>query len=118
MATPDVGELVGAEDMGKLTVVAVRNAKRPGLYADGAKLYLEVRQGANGPTKSWIFRYVGTNGKQRYLGLGSLARGMTLAMAREAAAKVAGQLLAGIDPVDAKRAEKALKRGTPTPDVR
>jgi hypothetical protein len=50
---------------GKLTPVAVRNARKPGLYGDGHGLYLQV---SKFETKSWIFRYM-IEGRARKMGL-------------------------------------------------
>jgi hypothetical protein len=52
--------------MNKLTAVAVANMTKPGRYADGNGLYLQV---ARGGTKSWLFRYM-RGGKARQMGLG------------------------------------------------
>ncbi|THT96073.1 DUF4102 domain-containing protein, partial [Lampropedia puyangensis] len=38
----------------RLTALAVKNTKEPGMYHDGAGLYLQV---AKGGSKTWILRY-------------------------------------------------------------
>ena len=50
----------------RLTTKAVESFKKPGRYADGGGLYLQV-----GPTggKSWLFRYM-REGRAREMGLG------------------------------------------------
>ena len=63
--------------MGKLTALRVAKAE-PGLHADGDGLYLQV--GASG-ARSWIYRYV-VAGRQRYLGLGSVAAVRTYSRSR------------------------------------
>jgi hypothetical protein len=67
---------------GKLTNLHLRTAG-PGLHSDGGGLYLQCRQGANGITKSWVYRYA-VNGRQTWLGLGSYPT-ISLAGAREKA---------------------------------
>jgi len=81
--------------------------KIPGRYLDGGdlgkSLYLQTYPGG----ASWLLRYE-RNGKERMMGLGSLAD-FTLKEARERA-RAARQLLAdGIDPLDMKKADKAAK---------
>ena len=53
---------------GKLKPLDVLRETRPGKYADGDGLYLIV---ASPTAKSWSYRYF-KDGKQRWLGLGSL----------------------------------------------
>ncbi|HEY1926247.1 MAG TPA: Arm DNA-binding domain-containing protein, partial [Caulobacteraceae bacterium] len=100
----------------RLNSLSVTRAKAPGLYADGRGLYLRVgettAQGGDeamvGP-KSWVFRYM-LNGRARYMGLGSLDT-VTLAEARDRRDTARKTLKNdGVDPIDAKRAEKAQKR--------
>jgi integrase len=88
----------------KLSPAAVRNATDPGLYGDGAGLWLNV-----GPTggKSWLLRYM-LNGKAREMGLGPLHT-ISLSEARERARAARHLLLDGVDPLAAKAAEKALR---------
>src|SRR5260221_122169 len=86
----------------RLSALAVERKKAPGMYADGAGLYLQVTgRGA----KSWIFRFM-LAGRPREMGLGPL-KTVSLAEARAAAGKCRQQLLAGIDPIEARRAERA-----------
>src|SRR5258705_3843643 len=57
----------------------IETIDKPGRYADGAGLYLQVSAGKNGVTKSWLFRYmrghVSRTGKpiSREMGLGALS---------------------------------------------
>ena len=67
--------------MGKLTALAIARPMKAGMHADGDGLYLQV--GSSG-ARSWIYRFT-LNGKQRYLGLGSLTA-IPLKRARELAA--------------------------------
>jgi integrase len=91
--------------VGKLTATAVKAAKEPGRYGDGDGLFLLV--GKTG-SKSWMVR-VQKDGKRRDIGLGSAAK-VSLALARERAAKVRSQVEAGIDPV----ADRRKAAGVPT----
>jgi integrase len=76
------------------------------MYADGGGLYLQVTEGRDGHIRrSWIFRYaVGT--RKRDMGLGP-AHTISLAEAREAALAFQKQRLAGIDPIDHRKTERA-----------
>jgi integrase len=90
-----------ARVIGKLTALAVRQAKQPGLYGDGGGLFLQVSQGE---AKSWIFRFK-VAGRLRVMGLGP-AHTVGLAEAREAARLCRQMRLAGVDPIDKRRAER------------
>ncbi|MBD0274789.1 MAG: integrase arm-type DNA-binding domain-containing protein, partial [Acetobacteraceae bacterium] len=87
---------------GKLTAVRVKKAAKPGRYGDGGGLWLQVR----GPTcKSWLLRYR-WQGRQRQLGLGPVEL-VPLTEARKAALRARRPVLAGVDPVEAKRRARA-----------
>lgn len=88
----------------KLSAIAVRNAKRPGLYGDGAGLYLRV--GPSG-AKSWVYRFM-LRGKARTMGLGPLHT-LSLADARDAAQAARQKVNAGIDPIADREAEAAIR---------
>lgn len=95
----------------RLTAVGVQRITKSGYRLDGAGLYLQVRESGS---KSWIFRYR-KNGKLHDKGLGSI-QALSLADAREAAAKCRKMLAGGIDPIlaakthrDAVRLEKARR---------
>src|SRR5262245_50721024 len=74
----------------------------PGRYSDGSGLYLEVKPSG---ARSWLLRYE-RQGRERWMGLGPFPL-IGLAQARDRARKAKLQLLDGIDPLDARRAEKA-----------
>jgi hypothetical protein len=76
--------------------------KRPGRYHDEHGLILVM---VNPTNASWQLRYQ-RNGRERWLGLGPL-HSVTLKDARERARAARLQLLDGIDPIDARRAERA-----------
>lgn len=82
----------------------VKALTKPGRYADGGKLYLQV-QGTDRVTKSWIFRYVSASGRRREMGLGSLER-VGLEAARAEAAKCCRMLERGLDPIDQRKVEQ------------
>jgi integrase len=75
--------------------------KKPGRYGDGHGLLLQVKSPSNA---SWILRYQ-RGGKEKALGLGPVHT-VTLAEARTRAKAARLQLLDGVDPLEAKRAER------------
>lgn len=88
----------------RLTAKTVEKTKKPGYYADGAGLYLQVSRGGS---KSWIFRYM-LNGRAREMGLGSVLA-VTLETAREKAGVCRSLLDKDRDPI-AVRAEEERQR--------
>ncbi len=91
--------------MPKLTDTAVRAAKLPGRYGDGAGLILHVR--ASG-SKNWLVR-VQKNGRRRDIGLGGYPK-LKLADARKRAELVRSQVELGLDPI----VERKRAAGVPT----
>jgi integrase len=88
----------------KLTARGAQNAPI-GWHCDGRGLYLQCGAGADGSIwRSWVFRY-SANGRDRYMGLGPLAD-VTLAEAREKALAARKLRLEGIDPIDARKAQR------------
>ncbi len=87
----------------QLSPLKVKNAK-PGMYADGGCLYLQVTASKDGKrlNRSWIFRFR-VAGRLRDMGLGSIDT-LSLSEARERAREQRKQRLDGIDPIDARRA--------------
>jgi integrase len=85
----------------RLTAVAVNAKKEPGYYPDGNGLYLQV---AASGSKSWVLRF-SLNKKAREMGLGSTVD-RTLSEAREQARKYRQQLAEGIDPIEARKAQR------------
>src|SRR5258708_30459261 len=86
-----------------LSPLKVKTAK-PGMYADGGCLYLQVppKKDGKGFNRSWIFRYR-VAGRLRDMGLGSVDT-LSLSEARERAREQRKARLDGIDPIDARRA--------------
>ena len=99
-----VGRSVGTRSLNRLSAVGVQKAAKPGMYADGGGLYLQVR----GPTsKSWIFRYK-LGGRAREMGLGPLAV-VSLARARELATEARKQCFEHVDPIELKREQQVVR---------
>src|SRR5262249_8535007 len=83
---------------------------RPGRYADGGGLYLKVsRNPTTGEARrSWIFRFE-HNGRERFMGLGSL-NDVSLAEARERATAARRLHRDGQDPIEAREAARTARR--------
>jgi integrase len=81
-----------------LSALAVARASKPGLYADGAGLYLRISRGGG---KGWAFRFM-LNGKAREMGFGSLQK-VSLAATRKKAIDVRLMLSEGRDPLEHRR---------------
>jgi len=84
----------------KLTALKVARLNKPGRYADGKGLYLQITKSL---AKSWIFRYE-RDGKERFMGLGP-SHSVGLADARELARAARSRLALGKDPLDERNAE-------------
>ena len=94
-----------ARAIGRLTALKVEKAKEPGMYADGGGLYLRVTpEGA----QNWVLRYM-LDRRPRWMGLGPLAL-YGLQDARAKALDARRKRHEGIDPIEARRAERARQR--------
>lgn len=91
-----------AREVKRLTALKVERIKERGYAADGDGLWLQVTPSLS---KSWVFRFM-LNGRAREMGLGPLRR-VSLAEARTKANDCRTQLLAGIDPIEARNAAHA-----------
>ena len=89
----------------RLSALAVSRAKKPGLHPDGGGLYLQVS--VNG-AKSWVYRFM-IDGRARYMGLGALLA-VPLAAARTKAAEARALRAVGVDPIEARNAERVKAR--------
>lgn len=91
-----------ARPIHRLSARAVQTLTKQGYHPDGAGLHLLV-----GPTgaKSWVLRYQKA-GRRREMGLGSTSL-VRLAEARQAAVAQRRLLVAGEDPIAARRASRA-----------
>jgi integrase len=96
---------MAARTIGRLTALKVEKAKLPGMYPDGGGLYLRVTPEG---TKQWVLRYM-LNRRARWMGLGPLAL-YGLQEARTKALDARKLRHDGIDPIEARRAERARKR--------
>ena len=90
----------------KLTHVQASRLKAPGLYGDGAGLWLKVTVHGS---KSWIFRFTPLAGRERWMGLGSFPD-VSLAEARDAAAEFRKMVRNGLDPLQQKQQQAALEK--------
>ena len=88
----------------RLSARKVTTTHKRGRYADGGGLYLQVSKSG---TKSWLFRFM-LIGKAHQMGLGSLNT-INLAEARDAALSCRKLLHEGIDPIQARKGERAGK---------
>jgi integrase len=91
-----------AKTVNQLTAKKVEKLSTPGMYADGAGLYLQV---TGEEAKSWLFRY-SLRGKAREMGLGPL-RKVSLASARRKAAECHKLLEAHVDPIEHRAKARA-----------
>lgn len=100
------GALLMARPTNRLSARAVQTTTKAGYHADGGGLYLLV-----GPTgsKSWVLRYQ-RGGRRREMGLGPTQL-VSLQEARVSALQHRRQLLAGEDPIEARRVRRSA--GTP-----
>ena len=60
-------------DLNKLSAKFVETVTKPGRYADGGGLYLQVSKAKQGVTKSWLFRYMRGGSTSRAMGLGAVS---------------------------------------------
>jgi integrase len=88
----------------RLNAAKVRTITRPGRYADGAGLWLQIDK----TRRSWLFRYT-FGSRPRKIGLGPIAT-LGLADARIEAQRLHAQLRDGIDPLVHRRATRSAQR--------
>src|SRR5580704_5672737 len=93
-----------------LTARTIETAKEPGRYSDGNGLYLVVRPGGS---RQWAFLYR-RDGKLKEMGLGSPAKGVTLAMARGLRDDARAVMVRGDDPLQFRRKAKQATKETPS----
>src|SRR6266436_3537820 len=89
----------------RLTALRVTRLNRPGRYADGGGLYLQISQWR---TKSWLLRFE-RNGRERQMGLGPIAI-VSLADARERAKAARRLILDGHDPIEVRKQSQLAGR--------
>lgn len=94
-----------AQKLNKLTARGVQALNESGRFSDGGGLYLIVDGKGETKAKRWLFIFRSpANGKQREMGLGSLAN-VSLADARAMAAEARRQLGEKKDPLEVRKAE-------------
>lgn len=96
-----------AREINRLNGKKVPGMREPGLYADGAGLYLRIDQTGS---RRWVYIFYRA-GRRREMGLGSLEV-VKLTDARAAAEKVRAEIKAGLDPIETRR-----KANEPAPDT-
>lgn len=90
-----------ARTINRLTTLKVAHAiRKPGMYADGGGLYLQVSEGG----ASWIYRYM-LKGAAREMGLGPLVL-FGLKEARLKALDARRLRYEGVDPIEARRSAR------------
>jgi integrase len=94
-----------ARAVGRLSSLAFGRLKDPGMYPDGGGLYLQISRLGG---RSWLFRFK-AGGRERWMGLGPASL-IGLAEARRLAEECRRQRLAGIDPIEARRAGRDKER--------
>jgi integrase len=87
-----------------LSAGKVRSLKTPGDFLDGRGLYLQIRSASS---KSWLLKY-SMDKRAREMGLGS-AFDFSLAEAREERDRLRKLLKRGVDPLEARKAERAVR---------
>lgn len=96
--------------LNRLSARTVATKSKPGLYADGGGLYLQVDKRPNGVSKAWVFRYLSPITKrERYMGLGAI-HAVGMPEARTQAAAQRGLLSQGIDPIQARDEEQRRRQ--------
>jgi integrase len=91
-----------ARTIGKLTALAISQAKRRGYYGDGGGLFLQVSAAGS---KSWVFRFR-DGGRLREMGLGP-THTVSLAEARQKALDSRKARLDGKDPIADRKAARS-----------
>jgi integrase len=94
-----------ARDSNRLSARFVASVKKPGNYADGLGLYLQV---SDSLSKSWLFRYMRQR-RDRWHGLGPVHT-VSLSEAREAARQCRQMLRDGADPIEVRKAKRSQAR--------
>jgi integrase len=91
--------------IGRLTALKVEKAKQPGMHCDGGGLYLRITPEG---TQQWVLRYM-LNRRPHWMGLGPLSL-YSLQEARTKALAARKLRHEGIDPIEARRAQRARER--------
>lgn len=89
----------------RLNALKVARMTKPGRYADGGNLFLQVTPTGS---KSWLLRYM-RDGRAREMGIGPLGT-IGLAEARERAREARVAILDELDPLELRRSTRAQVR--------
>jgi integrase len=89
----------------KLTAKTVAALSAPGYYGDGNGLWLQISKYG---TKNWVYRFT-LNSKSREMGLGPVTD-IFLAKARQDIQGYRDQVRQGVDPIEARKADKQAKQ--------
>lgn len=92
---------MGSKQLHRLNALRVSREVTPGYYADGGGLYLQI---SSSGSRSWIFRYTLAK-RSREMGLGPLTT-VSLAEARTLAVNCRKLCSEGIDPIEARNADR------------
>lgn len=95
---------MAARTLNRLTDLAVRKAKEPGLYADGGGLYLKIDPRRDGE-KRWVFLFH-LAGKRSEMSFGPVSE-LSLADARTERDKARKLVKAGLSPITERQRERA-----------
>lgn len=99
--------------MGRLTAHSIRKLSA-GKHADGGGLYLFADER---PSEFWVWNFIFSwNGRRPTMTIGAL-RDFSLADARAAAAQARALVRAGVNPIEARKAEKNARIGAAFGDV-
>jgi integrase len=93
------------QQVNRLKALDIPRLTQPGMYPDGAGLYLQVKSAT---ARSWVYRYT-LQGKARWRGLGSV-QDLSLAEARVERDKERQNVKSGVDPVAVVRAAAVAER--------
>lgn len=93
--------MANSRQLHRLNALKVAKETAPGYYGDGGGLYLQI---SNSGSRSWIFRFTLAK-RGREMGLGSLSA-VSLAEARALASNCRKLLAEGVDPIEARNAER------------
>jgi integrase len=96
----------------RLSARTVSALQAPGRHADGGGLYLSIAKKGLTVRRRWVFLFR-WHGKLREMGLGG-ATTVSLAQARELAAKWRAEVAAGRNPLDSREAERRSQHAART----
>ena len=84
----------------RLSAMTVAKVSAKGFYPDGGGLSLQVTQGANGPRKSWVYRFTSPETRrERFMGLGAYPE-ISLAAARAKRDEARAIYRERLDPIE------------------